>query len=635
MNKFETILKKHWGFSKFRPLQLDIIESVYNKKDTVCLMPTGGGKSLTYQVPTLAQDGICIVVTPLIALMKDQVDALLEKGIKAKAIYSGLSQREIEIGLDNCTYGDYKFLYISPERIQTEMFKERVRNMKVCLIAVDEAHCISQWGYDFRPSYLDIADLRGLLPNVPILALTATATQDVVEDIQSKLRFSKPHVLSKSFERKNLTYIVKQKEDKLGYILNICKKIKGSGIIYVKTRKQTKEIALALQQMGIVTDYYHAGLDVQIRKTKQEAWMKSPNMVMVSTNAFGMGIDKPNVRFVLHFDIPESIEAYFQEAGRAGRDELESFAVLLYNKKDISNLKANFTKKYPDYKYIKNVYAALGSYLQIPIGAGKSMSFDFFIENFCKEYKLEIVKTFNAIKILEDEGYLVYSESAETKSRIRFKLQREELYKFQVENQNFDAFIKFILRNYPGVFTDYVLLSESYLAKKAQITEDLVTKYLVALAQIGVISYYKAKQNPIIFYSEERLPIENLLFAYDDIEARKKRHEKRMEAMIQYVSTQSKCRSLQLLEYFGETNKQRCGNCDICRKRNEIGLSSLTFDYILQDVKKLITNNPMALQDIISKVSHSEDDIVKVITYLLENKKIVYTGGSQLIWNTK
>ena len=633
MNKFEQILQKHWGFHKFRPLQLDIIESVFAGKDTLGLMPTGGGKSITFQVTTLAKEGICIVITPLIALMKDQVDALNQRQIKAKAIYSGLTQREIEIGLDNCIFGDVKFLYVSPERLQTDLFKEKVSHMNVCLIAVDEAHCISQWGYDFRPSYMEIADLRGIVPNVPILALTATATLDVVEDIQNKLRFNKHNVLSKSFERKNLTYIVKQKEDKLGYILNICKKIKGSGIIYVKTRKQTKEIAFALQQLGILADFYHAGLDAVSRQLKQEAWMKSPTMVMVSTNAFGMGIDKSNVRFVLHFDMPESLEAYFQEAGRAGRDELEAFAVLLFNKKDISTLKTNFTKKFPDYKYIKNVYSALASYFQIAIGAGKGNVYDFFIDDFCRKFKLEIVKTYNSIKMLEDEGYLVLSEVAETKSRVRFKLQRDDLYRFQVENRDFDAFIKLLLRTYTGIFTEDVQIYEASLAKKVNASEELISKYLIALSQLGIISYYKSKQNPVIFYSEERLPPESLLFSYDDIAIRKERQEKRINAMIQYVTTNSKCRSLQLLEYFGESNKQRCGNCDVCRKRNEIGVNTLTFDYILEDLKKIITDKPTSLQDVISQTTQNEEDVIKVINYLLENKKIVYTVGSQLIWN--
>jgi len=634
VKQFETILKKYWGYSKFRPLQLEIIQSVTSGKDTLGLMPTGGGKSITFQVAGLSKEGICIVVTPLIALMKDQVDALRNKNIKALAIYSGMNYREIDIAYDNCMFGDVKFLYISPERLKTDMFREKIRNMNVNLLAIDEAHCISQWGYDFRPSYLEIIAVREVLPQVPILALTATATPDVVSDIQNKLGFKVHNVLQKSFERKNLTYIVKQKEDKLGYILNICKKIKGAGIVYVKTRKQTKEIALALREMGIYADFYHAGLDANTRTVKQDAWMKAPNMVMISTNAFGMGIDKPNVRFVLHLDMPESLEAYFQEAGRAGRDELEAFAVLLYNKKDIANIKANFTKKFPDYKYIKQVYEALANYYQIEVGAAKGNVYDFFIDDFCKKFKLEIVKTYNSIKILEDEGYIVLSEAAETKSRVKFKLERDHLYKFQVENRQFDAFIKLLLRTYPGIFTEYCIVSEEQLAKKVQSETELVVKYLIALAKLGIISYYKAKQNPLIVYTEERLPTESLLFSYKDIELRKQRNEDRLQAMIRYVTTETKCRSLQLLEYFGETNKMRCGNCDVCRKRNEIGVNTLTFDYIVDDLKRIIGSQSASIQEILSQTSQNETDVISVINYLLDHKKIAYTGAARLVWNT-
>jgi len=633
MNSFETILYKYWKFSKFRPLQREIIESAYNGNDTLALMPTGGGKSITFQVAALAQEGICIVVTPLIALMKDQVDNLKLKGIKAVAIYSGLSYSEIDIALDNCVYGGVKFLYVSPERLQTPLFLERVKLMNVCLITVDEAHCISQWGYDFRPSYMQIPQLRSIFPQVPILALTATATPQVAEDIQNKLEFRAHNVLTKSFERKNLTYIVKEKQDKLGYILNLCKKVKGVGIVYVRTRKQTKETAYLLQQKGINADYYHAGLDSDVRQMKQEAWTKSNNMVMVSTNAFGMGIDKPNVRFVLHLDVPESLEAYFQEAGRAGRDEKEAFAVLLYNKQDITTIRTNFTKKYPDYAYIKRVYEALGNYFQVAIGEAKGRVFDFFIAEFCAQFKLEIVMTFNSLKILEDEGYLVFSDAAERYSRAKFHVNRNELYKFQVENREFDAFIKLILRNYEGIFTDFVTISEESLAKKAGTTPENITQYLIALSQRRIIGYYKAKQNPILMYSEERLPLENLLFSYDNIAFRKEQNKKRIDAIIDYVGNQSKCRSLQLLEYFGETGKQRCGNCDVCRKRNAMKVNKLQFDYIIEDMKKRLAEKPVAVHELVASMDYAEEDIKEVIDFLLENKKMIYMGSGMLTWN--
>jgi len=632
VNKFERILNKYWGYKQFRPLQLEIIQSVYKNIDTLALMPTGGGKSITFQVSALSKDGICIVITPLIALMKDQVDNLRQKNIKAVAIYSGMSKREIQITIDNCIYGEIKFLYVSPERIATKLFQEKVLHMNVNLIAVDEAHCISQWGYDFRPSYLGISQLRELLPETPILAVTATATQDVITDIQQKLEFKKENVLSTSFERKNLTYIVKQKEDKLGFILNICNKVRGAGIIYVRTRKKTKEIAAALQSRGISADYYNAGLKAEIRQLKQERWMKSPNTVMVCTNAFGMGIDKPNVRFVLHFDIPESIEAYFQEAGRAGRDGKESFAVLLFNKTDIKNLKTSFVKKFPEITYIKRVYEALGSYYQLPIGAGKGNVYDYFIADICKTCKLDLIKTHNSIKVLEEEGYIYVSESAETRSRAKFKIERNDLYKFQVENQQFDIFIKLLLRNYTGIFTEYAQISEADLAKKVGATPELIRKYFIALARLNIISFYEAKQNPLIYYTEERVPFENIYISKQAYENRKERQKVRLDAIIHYISSQAKCRSLMLLDYFGETSKVRCGNCDSCRKRNEIGLSRIQFDKILDQIKKMLKEKSTAINEIVEKIQAREEDTLKVVNYLLDNKKINYTAGGKLIW---
>ncbi|MDR2962393.1 MAG: RecQ family ATP-dependent DNA helicase [Bacteroidales bacterium] len=633
MTPYESILYKYWNFAKFRPLQQEIIESVCAGRDTLALMPTGGGKSITFQVAALSKEGICIVITPLIALMKDQVDNLKNKGIKALAIYSGLSAREIDIALDNCIYGGVKFLYVSPERLQTPLFVERVQRMNLCLIAVDEAHCISQWGYDFRPSYMHIPELRTLFPEVPILALTATATPQVALDIQNKLEFRAHNVLSKSFERKNLTYMVKEREDKIGYILQLCAKIRGAGIVYVRTRKQTKEMAYLLQKAGVNADYYHAGLDGAARQAKQEAWTKSPNMVMVSTNAFGMGIDKPNVRFVLHIDVPESLEAYFQEAGRAGRDEKEAFAVLLFNRQDITTIRTNFTKKYPDYDYIKKVYEALGNYLQVPEGDGKGRVFDFFIADFCAKFHLEIVMTFNSLKMLEDEGYIVFSDSAERYARAKFLLNRNELYKFQVENRDFDAIVKLILRSYEGIFTDFVTISEEALAKKAATTPEVIMQYLIALAQRGIIAYYKAKQNPIIVYSEERLPLKNLLFSYENIAFRKEQSQKRIHAMIEYVQNNAKCRSLQLLEYFGETAKQRCGNCDVCRKRNQMKVNKLQFDYIINDIKKLLADQSLPVQQLIAGTNYSQEDVLEVINFLLENQKMIYTGSGVVAWN--
>ncbi|MFO7867796.1 MAG: ATP-dependent DNA helicase RecQ [Bacteroidales bacterium] len=633
MNRFERILYEVWGYRHFRPLQLEIIESISEGKDTLGLMPTGGGKSITFQVYSLSREGICVVVTPLIALMKDQVDNLKSKKIKALAVYSGMNKREIQHAYDNCIYGEVKFLYISPERLSTPLFKEKIQHMNVNLLTIDEAHCISQWGYDFRPAYLEIANIKELIPNVPLLALTATATPDVVKDIQNKLQFKKHNALSKSFERENLTYLVKEKQDKLGFLLSICTKIKGTGIIYVRTRKKTKELTVALQKKGIPADYYHAGLDAETRQYKQEQWMKNPTAIMISTNAFGMGIDKPNVRFVLHYDLPESLEAYFQEAGRAGRDGKESYAVLLYNKTDIATLKTFFTKKFPENAYIKTVYEALGNFYQIPIGGGKGNAYDFFIADICSKYTLDIIKTHNSIKILEEEGYIYVSESAETRSRVKFLLDRHMLYKFQVENKNFDIFIKLLLRTYTGIFTEYVPISEEFLAKKAHAHVDLIYKYLITLAKNGIISYYKAKQNPVVFFIEERVPLDTLFISKERYEFKKERQRKRLNALLHYTTSKSKCRSLQLLEYFGEKHNKRCGNCDTCRKRNELELSKTQFDNILALIKKRTSQESVALHQLIQEAQADEEIVLKVIHYLLENKKITYTSAGKLLWN--
>jgi len=448
MNQYEQILVKYWGYSKFRPLQEDIIQSVMSGRDTLALMPTGGGKSLTFQVPAMATDGICIVITPLIALMKDQVENLKQRDIKAIAIYSGMTQEEIDIALENCIYGNVKFLYISPERLETEIFKLRVKHMNISILAIDEAHCISEWGYDFRPSYLKIAEFRNHIQNVPVLALTATATPKVVIDIQEKLLFKEKNVLQKSFERKNLTYLVRNVEDKLNYLIDTIQKVKGSGIIYVRNRKKTKEIALFLQKNKISADYYHAGLKHEDRSLKQNAWKTGARKIMVATNAFGMGIDKPDVRFVIHFDLPDSIEAYFQEAGRAGRDEKKASAVLLYNNSDKVKAEQRIETNFPEIKEIREVYQALGNYFKIPFGGGKLSSYDFVISDFAKNYNFNLIKIISSINFLQREGYIELTDELNSASKIHFKASRDDLYKFQVANAKFDGFIKLILRSY-------------------------------------------------------------------------------------------------------------------------------------------------------------------------------------------
>ncbi|MBK8808120.1 MAG: RecQ family ATP-dependent DNA helicase [Bacteroidales bacterium] len=635
MNKLEQILVKYWGYSKFRPLQEDIIQSVLAGRDTLGLMPTGGGKSITFQVASLAQEGLCIVITPLIALMKDQVDNLKAKGIKALAIYSGMSNQEIYITLDNCIYGDFKFLYISPERLQSEYFLAKFKQMKINLITVDEAHCISQWGYDFRPSYLQIASIRTIFPAVPVLALTATATKEVVDDIQVKLHFNEKNVFSTSFERKNLTYIVRDIEDKLGYILTTIKKNKGVGILYVRSRQKTKEYAQLLVVNGIHADYYHAGLPGEVREAKQNRWKNSDDMIMVCTNAFGMGIDKPNVRFVIHLDIPESIEAYFQEAGRAGRDGKQAFAVLVYNKTDIKHLINSVEVAFPPVEFVKRIYEAVSNYYQIPVGSNKGTVFDFFIADFVSKFKFEIMRTHNSLKILQQEGYIELTEAMETQSKVRFIVDRDYLYKFQVENKDFDAFIRLLLRTYSGIFSDYSNIDEHKLSKIMGTDVDTIKKYLHILNKIRVINYFPAKNNPLIIYTEERLPQDSLIISRANYTERKDRYIARLDAIIRYATAQSKCRSAYLLEYFGETNVTRCGMCDICRRRNDLELSKLEFDNILEEIKKTVNQNSLPLNDLVEKLPFSKDHILKVVAYLLENEKIKYTEGAMLIWNKK
>ena len=633
MDRYHQVLKKYWGYSTFRPLQLDIITAVAGGKDTLGLMPTGGGKSLTFQVPALITNGICLVITPLIALMKDQVENLRRLNIKALAIYSGMSRDEIDVTLNNAIYGDYKFLYISPERIGTEIFRARIQNMPVNLITVDEAHCISQWGYDFRPSYLKIAELREFLPDIPVLALTATATPQVVEDIQDKLKFGEKNVLRKSFERKNLAYIVKESENKMEDLLKITKKIPGSGIIYVRSRKKTKEIALLLRQNKVPADYYHAGLKHEIRDEKQLKWTDGQTRIIVATNAFGMGIDKGDVRFVLHVDLPDSLEAYFQEAGRAGRDEKNAWAILLYNSSDNSIASQRIAHSFPEIKTIKSIYQALGSYLKVPYGGGKNMSFDFNLGDFAANYKLSLLTAFNSLKILESEGYLVHTEELNNPSRVFFTLNREDLYKFQVANASFDAFIKLILRSYSGIFSDYVAVDELSLAKKAGVSIDVVYNYLNRLSNLGIIRYIPQKRSPLIIYTEERLDDKTLVISRENYQNRKERFIERLKAVIEYASGKDKCRSQQLIEYFGETNTQTCGICDVCRIRKEKEINQQEFNMISDEIKATVDLEPRTTKYLVEMLPFKNKRVLEVINWLVDNHKLIYSKGDKLIWN--
>ncbi len=632
MNKYTGILQQYWGYPSFRPLQEEIIRSVAEGNDTLGLMPTGGGKSITFQVYSLSVEGICLVITPLIALMKDQVENLKKRGIKALAIYSGMTREEIKVALDNATWGDYKFLYLSPERIATERFRDRLQNMKINLIAVDEAHCISQWGYDFRPSYLKIAELRSFFPDVRIMALTATATAKVVEDIQEKLLFPKKNVLKKSFRRENLIYKVREEEDKMGYMIRTIQKSKGSGIIYTRSRTKTREIAEQLQKNNISANYYHAGLSAETRHLRQDEWLSGKCRIMVATNAFGMGIDKSDVRFVIHVDAPDSVEAYFQEAGRGGRDEKKAIAVLLYNKADTVRLKKGVNEKFPPMELIKRIYDALGNYFQIAIGFGKGMSYDFNLADFAKSYHFSLVYTFSALKILEQDGFIELTDELERPSMVHFRVDRDELYKFQVANSAFDAFIKLLLRSYTGMFTEYRPIDEELLAKRANISRDLVYKFLSSLDSHKIIHYIPQKNTPFIVYTRERIELSKMIITKESYQFKKDQYEERVQSVIDYATSSSVCRSQQLLAYFDEKNSTRCGSCDVCESLNYMGISNLEFERIQTDIKNLLSKEPLLKHELFFRLKGNEENIQQVIRWLFDNKKLIERIDGKLEW---
>ena len=633
MDQYQKILTQYWGYPKFRDLQHEIIQSVGEGRDTLALMPTGGGKSITFQVPALAKEGICIVVTPLIALMKDQVENLKAKGIKASSVYSGMTRHEIDVVLENCVQDkNLKFLYCSPERLSTEMFRTRVQQMNVNLLAIDESHCISQWGYDFRPSYLEIVKIRELLPKVPVLAVTATATPQVVDDIQERLGFKEKHVFRKSFERKNLVYLVRNVEDKEKYLLKIASNIKGSGVVYVRNRQHTKEISLLLNQNQISSDYYHAGLTSAERDARQNSWKKGKTRIMVATNAFGMGIDKADVRFVVHIDLPDNLEAYFQEAGRGGRDEKQAFAILLFHPGDKKKLEQRIESNFPPVEDIKRVYEALGNFFQIPIGGGKGMGFDFNLSEFVKNYRFNIMLVYSSLNLLQQSGYLELSEEVENPSRLIFNVSRDDLYRYQVANVEEDKFIKLLLRSYSGMFTEYRPVDEDELAKRAGVKREVITGYLIKLGRDKIINYIPRKKVPQIFYTEERLDTKSVIFTSDKYRNRKLLYTEKVNAVIEYA-THKKCRSQQLLEYFGDTEATRCGVCDVCTERNKLDLSKLEFDTILDQLKQKL-HQPMTLEQLVDAVPHKHEKVIRVIQWLLDNGKLVKNGQLLLEWHT-
>ncbi len=617
----KEILKQYWGFEDFRPLQEEIINSVLQKQDTLALLPTGGGKSICFQVPAMVMPGICIVISPLIALMKDQVENLKKKGIYALAIVAGMGKREIDIALDNCIYGPVKFLYISPERLLSDLVKERIKYMKVNLLAVDEAHCVSQWGYDFRPSYLHIANFRTLHPEVPILALTASATNKVQLDILEKLELKKAQLFRKSFERKNISYSVLKQENKLQKVLDVCRNVKGSGILYVRTRKDTVELAKYLNQNLIPAQYYHAGLNLDERAEKQDFWLNNKVKVMVATNAFGMGIDKPDVRFVLHYEIPDSLESYYQEAGRAGRDEKKAYAVILFQPRDKIVFEKKFEQNFPLPDEIKKIYHFLCNYLQIPFGSGEGVTYDFNLADFCSKFKLEVLKTISAIKFLEHDDYFVLSENALISSRLQFLVNGEDLYKFQVENAKYDLFIRSVLRLYGGAFDQFINIKEGDISKKNQINKMEVIDLLRELDKLEVISYQKQTDQPLLTFIKPRYKTEDLFVDRKYYEERKQVYHQKMLGMLAFVEKDI-CRSVQLLEYFEETDAQKCGVCDVCLQEKRNNNSYLKLQ-ITKDVLEVLKIEKLVLSQLVFAIKKgSEKEKLAIIRMLLDAGEI-------------
>ena len=624
---YQAILKQYWGYDSFRGIQEDIIRSIGEGRDTLGLMPTGGGKSVTFQVPALAQEGMCLVITPLIALMKDQVQNLKRRGIKALALYSGMSRQDIIATLENAIFGNYKFLYISPERLDTEIFRIKLSRMKISMITVDESHCISQWGYDFRPAYLKIAEVRRLLPGVPVLALTATATPEVVKDIQQRLEFREENVFRMSFERTNLAYVVRRTENKAAELLHILQRMAGSAIIYVRNRRRTKEVTEWLQQQGITADFYHAGLDDAVKDIRQQRWQKGESRVMVATNAFGMGIDKPDVRLVIHLDLPDSIEAYFQEAGRAGRDGQKAYAIILYSKADSTTLRKRIPDNLPEKDYIRNVYEHLQYYYEMAMGDGLGCIREFDIEDFCRKFKYFPVPVDSALKILTQAGYLEYTDEQDNAARLLFTVGREELYKLRGLGDDMDRLIQAALRSYTGLFTDYAFISEETLAVRTGLTHRQVYEMLKELSRRRIVSYIPRKKTPYIIYTRERVESDRLNIPPAVYEERKARYERRIGAMLDYATNETACRSRMLLHYFGERNEHDCGQCDTCialRNKDKAEMETKGLPARIRQCLEQAPLTPAALADLIPA---EKDLLAETLRQMTDDQQIFTHNG--------
>ena len=625
----KTILTRYWGYPNFRPFQEDIVDSVMAGKDTLALLPTGGGKSICFQVPTMAMDGLCLVITPLVALMKDQVANLAKKGIPAAAIYSGKHSDEIQLAYNQAVYGRLKFLYVSPERLQTDTFIEALKRMKVCLLAVDESHCISQWGYDFRPPYLKIAEIRPYIPTTPVLALTATATAKVVDDIQLRLGFKQRNVFQSSFERKNLTYNVFHDADKYGVLRRKLEAMtEGSAIVYVRNRKRTQVIADWLNSVGVLATYYHAGLDTKTRDERQDLWMKGKVKVIVATNAFGMGIDKPDVRLVVHMDLPDSIEAYFQEAGRAGRDLKPSEAILLVSPADIKKLQDDLTQSFPELDRIKLIYNALGNYFNIPVGAGENVSYPLVISEFAKHYGFSVLEVFHTLKILEKEGFLILSDSFDEPSKVMIKASRDEIYGFQVNNPQFSELIKCMLRSLPGVMTDFVKINEEVLAKRVGVPLEKLQKQLKTLDDYHFLTYLPRNDKPQVLFLSEFVDTKHFNLSKENYHSRKKDAEARVKAVIDFVNNDEECRSVQLLRYFNEETCQTCGQCDVCLKQ---GKNRVPYGTIEEKLRSVMREESQSVREVLSKCGEYDDaKVLDSIRFLIDNGVIQMDGEGKV-----